>query len=195
MNVPIGISVKDLIEMAGGIYGEYGEISMGGAFTGKSTSIDAPIVKQTGAILVSAPFEDYKGAKCGILVCACGGNLERMQEIAKNYNFDVVETCYCKQAQEQKNGSRKCERPGNCPGQVSNLLAYKKAGAEYVLIGNCSDCSNTVMANAPKLGQKVIHQTDHFMKVCDHDFYRALRISKKVSQDMNFVDNAVNEAE
>ena len=195
MNQPIGMAVKDLIEKAGGIYGEYGEISMGGAFTGKPCELDDPTVKATGAILVSAPFHDYQGAKCGILVCACGGNLERMEGIAKNYNFDVVSVCYCKQAQEQKNGARKCERPGNCPGQVGNLLEYKKAGAEYVLIGNCSDCSNTVMANAPKLKQNVIHQTDHFMKVVDHDFYRALRISKKVSQDMDFVDNAINEQE
>ena len=52
MDVPVGTSVGALIERAGGIDGEYGEIVMGGAFTGKSTTLDAPITKTTGAILV-----------------------------------------------------------------------------------------------------------------------------------------------
>ena len=36
MDVPVGTSVKELIEMSGGIDGEYGEIIMGGPFTGKA---------------------------------------------------------------------------------------------------------------------------------------------------------------
>ena len=35
MDVPVGVSVGELIEKAGGIDGKYGEIIMGGAFTGK----------------------------------------------------------------------------------------------------------------------------------------------------------------
>ncbi len=53
MDVPVGVSVGDLIERAGGIDGVYGEIIMGGAFTGKSTEFDAPITKTTGGILVT----------------------------------------------------------------------------------------------------------------------------------------------
>ncbi len=189
MNVPVGTSVATLIEMAGGIDGEYGEIIMGGAFTGKSTELEAPITKATGAILVTRQFRNLNGAKVGILVCACGGNLERMQELVKKYNGTETLVCYCKQAQEQKNGTRKCERPGNCPGQVKNNLDFKKAGCEYVIIGNCSDCSNTVMASGPKMGLKVMHQTDHAMMAVGHALYRTLKVSKQVSQDLNVVDN------
>ena len=189
MDVPVGTSVRDLIERAGGIDGEYGEIIMGGAFTGKATELDAPITKTTGAILVSAPFLDLHGANLGILVCACGGNLDRMKDLAKKYNANPISLCYCKQAQEQKNGTRKCERPGNCPGQVANNLQFKKDKCEYILIGNCSDCTNTVMASGPKMGLKVIHQTDHVMRAVGHPLYRTLRVSKKVDQDLDVVDN------
>lgn len=41
-DVPVGVSVGEMIEKAGGIDGKYGEIIMGGAFTGKSTTLDAP---------------------------------------------------------------------------------------------------------------------------------------------------------
>ena len=142
---------------------------MGGAFTGRAWTVDEPICKNTGAILVSMPFMDLHGANLGILVCACG-----------------------KQAQEQPNGSRKCERPGNCPGQVANNLQFKKDKCEYIIIGNCSDCSNTVMASGPKMGLKVLHMTDHVMRAVDHPLYRTLRVSKHVDQDLNVVDNVEN---
>lgn len=189
MNVPVGTSVAALIERAGGIEGNCGEIIMGGAFTGRATTLDAPITKATGALLVTREFRDLHGAKVGILVCACGGNLERMEDLVKKYNGTVTHVCYCKQAQEQKNGSRKCERPGNCPGQVKNNLEFKKAGCEYIIIGNCSDCSNTVMASGPKMGLKVMHQTDHAMMAVGHALYRTLKVSKKVSQNLDEVDN------
>ena len=131
-------------------------------------------------------------AKMGILLCACGGNLERMRDLAKKYNAKEVSLCYCKQAQEQPNGSRKCERPGNCPGQVANNLQFKKDKCEYIIIGNCSDCSNTVMASGPKMGLKVLHMTDHVMRAVDHPLYRTLRVSKQVDQDLNVVDNVEN---
>lgn len=192
MNVPVGTSVAKLIEMAGGIDGEYGELIMGGAFTGHSTNLEDPITKTTGAILVTEKFLDLHQANMGILVCACGGNLERMKELAEKYNTKVVSICYCKQAQEQPNGSRKCERPGNCPGQVANNLQFKKDKCEYIIIGNCSDCSNTVMASGPKMGLKVLHMTDHAMRAVGHPLYRTLRVSKQVDQDLNVVDNVEN---
>ena len=89
MDVPVGVSVGDLIERAGGIDGVYGEIIMGGAFTGKSTEFDAPITKTTGGILVTIEFPDLHGANVGLLVCACGGSEERMREIAQKMNGKV----------------------------------------------------------------------------------------------------------
>ena len=190
MDVPVGRSVQALIDEAGG-FDEmgYGEVIMGGAFTGKATELDAPITKATGALLVTRPFRDLHGAKMGILVCACGGNLERMEDLVKKYNATETHVCYCKQAMEMPNGTRKCERPGNCPGQVKNNLEFKKAGCEYIIIGNCSDCSNTVMASGPKMGLKVMHMTDHAMMAVGHPLYRTLKVSKKVDQDLDVVDN------
>ena len=194
-DVPVGTSVKTLIERAGGIdesVSPCGEIIIGGAFTGRACTTDEPITKTTGAILVTRPFLDLHGEKLGLLVCACGANLERMQDLAKKYNGSVTSVCYCHQAEEQKNGTRKCERPGNCPGQVSNNLQFKKDGCKYILIGNCSDCSNTVMASGPKMGLKVMHITDHAMRAVGHPLYRTLRVSKKVDQDLNVQDNVAD---
>ena len=71
-------------------------------------------------------------------------------------------------------------------------MDFKKAGCEYIIIGNCSDCSNTVMASGPKMGLKVLHQTDHACRAVDHALYRTLRVSKAVDQDLNVVDNVEN---
>ena len=50
MDVPVGISVGELIEMAGGLDKEdsVGEIIMGGAFTGRAAELDEPTTKTTG---------------------------------------------------------------------------------------------------------------------------------------------------
>ena len=118
---------------------------------------------------------------------ACGGSEDRMREIAKKMNAEVVSVARCKQAIETKPGAPlKCLRPGNCPGQVKNNLQFKKDKCEYIIIGNCSDCSNTVMASGPKMGLKVFHQTDHVMRTVGHPLYRTLRVSKQVSQDIDF---------
>lgn len=183
-DVPVGTSVSELIERAGGIDGEYGEIIMGGPFTGKATTLDAPITKTTGGIIVTIEFPDLHGATMGVLVCACGGDEARMHDIAQKMNANVVSVARCKQAAEMKNGALKCERPGNCPGQVKNSMQFKKDKCEYIIIGNCSDCSNTVMGSAPKMGLKVFHQTDHVMRTIGHPLYRYLTVSKQVEQDI-----------
>ena len=189
MDVPVGRSVQALIDEAGGFDERgYGEIILGGSFTGKACELGETITKATGAILVTRQFRDLHGAKVGILVCACGGNLERMEDLVKKYNGTVGHVCYCKQAAEMPNGSRKCERPGNCPGQVKNNLEFKKAGCEYIIIGNCSDCSNTVMASGPKMGLKVIHMTDLATMAIGHPLYRTIKVSKKVDQNLNVDD-------
>lgn len=181
MDVPVGTSVRELIEMAGGIDGEYGEIIMGGPFTGKACDLDEPITKTTGGIIVTEPFEDLKGEKMGLLVCACGGNEERMQDLAKKMNAEVVCVQKCKQAVEVK-GNLKCENPGNCPGQALKVMNIKKAGAKHILIGNCTDCSNTVMGSAPKMNLEVHHQTDHVLETVGKDVIRYMTTSKTVSQ-------------
>ena len=183
-DVPVGTSVADMIEASGGIEGTYGEIIMGGPFTGKATTMDAPITKTTGGIIPTMEFPDLHGATIGLLVCACGGDEARMRDIAAKMNAKVASVARCKQAAEMKSGALKCERPGNCPGQVKNSMQFKKDKCEYIVIGNCSDCSNTVMGSAPKMGLKVFHQTDHIMRTIGHPLYRYLRVSKKVDQDI-----------
>ena len=183
MDVPVGTCVADMIEKAGGIDGTYGEIIMGGAFTGKSTTLDAPTTKTTGGIIVTVEFPDLHGAPVGLLVCACGGSEDRMRELCEKMNGKVVSVARCKQAVEPKPGAAlKCENPGNCPGQAQKCLQFKKDGAEYIIIGNCSDCSNTVMGSAPKLKLKTFHQTDHVMRTIGHPLYRRLTVSKEVDQ-------------
>ena len=180
-DVPIGLKVKDLIDAAGGIDGKYGEIIMGGPFMGKPCSLDDPITKTTGGIIVTEPFKDYKGAKVGLLVCACGANEDRLKDIAKKYNMEVVDVEYCKQAKDPKgNGVYKCENPGNCPGQALKCMNIKKAGATEILISNCSDCTNTVMGSAPGLGLNVHHSTDHVFETVGMPVQRHLTKSKFV---------------
>ncbi|MTK12057.1 MAG: electron transporter [Clostridiaceae bacterium] len=53
-------------------------------------------------------------------------------------------------------------------------MQLKKAGAERILIANCSDCTNTVMSCAPKAGLGVYHHTDHIFRTVDHKLTRRL---------------------
>ncbi|SFA95439.1 proline reductase-associated electron transfer protein PrdC [Clostridium frigidicarnis] len=173
MDVPLGTTVKELLERAGGIDGNYGEIIMGGPFTGHSVELDDVITKTSGAIIVTMEFMNEK-RNMGLLVCACGGNEDRLREIAGKMNAKVVGVEKCKQAIESK-GTLKCKNPGNCPGQAEKILSLKKRGAEVVLISNCSDCTNTVMCVAPKLKMPVYHCTDHVMRTVNHSLIRRLK--------------------
>lgn len=192
-DVPIGTTVGELIRKAGGIDGDYGEIIMGGPFTGHAVTMDTPITKTTGGIIVTAPFEDLKGAKLGILRCACGGSEERMQDLAHKMNGKVILVQECKQAKDIR-GILKCENPGNCPGQALKCLNFKQAGCTDILIGNCSDCTNTVMGSAPKLGLAVHHQTDHVFDTVGLERMRYLTKSKTVSQSPDTAEKTETEA-
>lgn len=174
-NVPIGISVGDVFEMAGGLAGEYGELIMGGPFTGKRTYPESPIIKTTGGLIATECF--MKGPKkIGLLVCACGADRERLEQIAESMGSEVVGVEYCKQAHPVKS-THKCENPGRCPGQVQKVMALKKAGAEAVLISNCTDCSNTVMSCAPRLGLPVYHCTDGALRAVNQKLIRKIHES------------------
>jgi len=98
-----------------------------------------------------------------------------MQEIARKMGAEVIAVERCKQAVEVR-GTLKCLNPGNCPGQAEKVLHLKKSGAEVLLIGNCSDCSNTVMAIAPKLHIPVYHITDGALRAMNLHLIRKLSI-------------------
>ncbi|WPC41536.1 proline reductase-associated electron transfer protein PrdC [Clostridium sp. JS66] len=173
LDVPLGMSVARVLEMSGGLGKEYGELIMGGPFTGKRTSLEAPIIKTTGAIIAAESFMPGP-PKIGLLVCACGANKERLEEQASSMGSEVVGVEYCKQAKQVKN-TRKCENPGKCPGQVQKVMELKKAGAQAVLISNCTDCSNTVMSCAPQLKLPVYHCTDGAMRAVNYKMIRRFR--------------------
>lgn len=173
-NVPLGLPVRALLERAGGLQDEYGELIMGGPFMGHRTERDAPIVKTTGGIIAAETF--LKGPDTiGLLVCACGGDQARLEQLAASMGSEVVAVEFCKQAKRMKNGTRKCENPGICPGQVQKVLAIKKAGAQGILISNCTDCSNTVMSCAPQLKLPVYHCTDGALRAVNHKLVRRIK--------------------
>lgn len=176
MDIPLGTSVGAVIAMGGGIDGQFGEIVMGGPFTGKACGPDDAIVKTTGGIIVTIDFVNEK-RPMGLLVCACGGSEDRMRELAGKMSAHVVSVRTCKQAAEVK-GSLKCENPGNCPGQAEKIMEMRREGAEVLLVGNCSDCTNTVMCVAPKLKMPVYHQTDHIMRTVGHRLIRRLPLAQ-----------------
>ena len=134
--------------------------------------MEDPIIKTTGGLIAAECF--MKGPeRIGLLVCACGADRERLEELAESLGSKVVGIEYCKQAKEVRN-TRKCENPGRCPGQVQKIMALKKAGAQAVLISNCMDCSNTVMSCAPQLGLAVYHCTDGALRAVNHPLIRKI---------------------
>lgn len=174
-NVPLGTKVKDLVERAGGIDGEYGELVAGGPYTGKAADLETTVVTKTlGGGLITIELPEFDGPM-GLLVCACGGDEDRLRDIAEKMNSEVVGVAKCKNAIDV-NGTDKCLTPGHCPGQVQAIMSLKQNGAERVLISNCSDCSNTVMGCAPQMGLGVYHQTDHIFRTVDHELTRNLPI-------------------
>lgn len=109
--VPVGTSVKSLIEKCGGIDGEYGELVIGGPYTGKSEDVEIAIVtKASGGAIVTIPLPEYKG-KLGLLVCACAADENRLRDVANKMGSDVVSVVKCKNIVEVK-GAMKCKTPG-----------------------------------------------------------------------------------
>lgn len=171
--VPIGTPVKELIEKSGGINGEYGEIVIGGPYTGIAGDYETSIVTKTsGGVIVTIPLPEFKG-KLGLVVCACGATEERLRDVAKKMGATVTEAVKCKNV-EVIRGANKCKTPGKCPGQAAGVLKLKKSGAERILVSNCSDCTNTIMNSAPKMGLGVYHHTDHIFRTVDHELTRRL---------------------
>lgn len=194
LDTPLGISLGTVIERAGGMVpsvhlllpGEkpdyengwtaYSELIIGGPFTGHRASPDQPVVKTTGGILISECLP-HLDKKMGLLVCACGADEVRMREIAEGMGATVVGIEKCKQAEDIK-GHLKCANPGHCPGQVAKVMKLKREGAEVLLIGNCTDCTNTVMSCAPQLGLPVYHTTDCALRAAGYPLYRKMHADK-----------------
>lgn len=176
--VPIGTSINGLINKCGGIAGDFGEVIIGGPYTGKAGDIDKAVVTKTsGGAIVTIPLPEYDGP-IGILVCACGADETRLRDIARKMKSEVVAVTKCKNVVEVR-GANKCLTPGDCPGQVQGVMELKKKGAKRILISNCSDCTNTVMCCAPNMGIPVYHHTDHIFRTVDHELTRRLPMEEK----------------
>ncbi|SHH01863.1 proline reductase-associated electron transfer protein PrdC [Tepidibacter thalassicus DSM 15285] len=136
-DVPIGMPIKHYIEQCGGYEKPYGEIVLGGPFTGRHGEESSSVNKTLGGILVSMPFLN-ESRKVGIIACECGAQEERLKEIAKGMGAEVIAETKCKRMTEV-NGRYRCNLPGVCPGQAEKVLYLKKQGAEVVLVGTCED--------------------------------------------------------
>ena len=135
VNQPIGIPVSYYIKQCGGYIEPYGEIVIGGPFTGQSGTENTPLTKTTGGILVAMPFPQ-EHRKIGLLACECGADEERLRAIAEAMGAEVIISEKCKRMVEC-NGRYRCDLPGICPGQTEKILKMKKAGVEAVIAGSC----------------------------------------------------------
>lgn len=136
-NVPIGMPVSYYIKKCGGYIEPYGEIVIGGPFTGKHGEEWTPITKTTGGVLVSMPFPKEK-RKVGVIACECGAQENRLQEIANYMGCEIVASTKCKRM-VNVNGRYRCDNPGTCPGQAEKVIYLKKQGAQVLITGTCED--------------------------------------------------------
>jgi proline reductase-associated electron transfer protein PrdC len=170
-DVPVGIALGAVIMRAGGLSTDCGEILAGGPFTGKPVPQTAPVTKLSGGILAAMPFLTAR-KRLGLLACACGAGAERLADIALKMQGEVAGIEHCKQSVPVSSGARKCENPGICPGQAEKVLSLYRQGARALLIGSCSDCTNTVMIVAEKLSLPVYHSTDGVLRAAGDGLVR-----------------------
>jgi len=109
--VPIGTPINELIEKSGGVDGKYGEIVLGGPYTGIAGDYENSIVTKTsGGVIVTIELPEFNG-KLGLLVCACGADEKRLRDIAGKMGATVTEAVNCKNI-EVVRGVNKCKTPG-----------------------------------------------------------------------------------
>lgn len=137
MDVPIGSAVKEYIDKCGGYLEPYGEIVLGGPFTGKHGEENSVVNKMLGGIIVAMPAMP-ENRKVGFIECECGAQKERLEELARQMGAQVVGSVKCKRM-EEVNGRYRCSLPGTCPGQAEKVLELRKLGAEVLLVGTCED--------------------------------------------------------
>lgn len=136
-NIPIGTIIKDVIDGVGNIQEPYGEILVGGPFTGEKADLEDSIGKTSSGIYVTSCFPNIS-EKFGVINCDCGANPSRMEYLVKQMGGEVIATKNCKRMIEV-NGKFRCEKPGECPGQAEVCLALKKAGATAIIMSTCED--------------------------------------------------------
>lgn len=134
-DVPIGISVENLIEDCGGYIEPYGEILLGGPFTGRAGEKNSPVVKTLGGIFVTMPLPN-DNRKFGIIGCECGADTERLKEIVSEMGGKTIAETNCKRMVDVS-GRLRCDEPGVCPGQAEQVIKLKKLGAEAIIVGTC----------------------------------------------------------
>lgn len=137
MDVPIGAKVKEYIDKCGGYDEPYGEIVLGGPFTGKHGEESSVVNKTLGGIIVAMPAMK-ESRKIGFIECECGAQKERLTEIANQMGAEIVGSVRCKRM-EEVNGRYRCSLPGTCPGQAEKVLELRKLGAQALLVGTCED--------------------------------------------------------
>ncbi len=70
IKVPIGTSIKDVLEFGGGVKGEIGKILFGGPMMGTAAaSIEDPVLKTTGAITVLSPKDSETPEETACIGC------------------------------------------------------------------------------------------------------------------------------
>lgn len=110
--VPVGTPINELIEKCGGIDGNYGELVVGGPYTGKAEVVDNAIVTKTsGGAIVTIELPEFNG-NLGLLICACGANEDRLRDLAGKMKANVMGAVECKNVVHVKN-ALKCKTPGD----------------------------------------------------------------------------------
>ena len=137
MDVPVGTPVGELIEACGDYRRPYGEIVLGGPYTGVRGSHFSPVTKFSGGVLVSMPFP-RDNRNMGIVSCECGAQEERLKEIAQDMGATVMAESRCKRMVEV-NGRYRCDKPGVCPGQAETVMQLKKKNVQVLLTGSCGE--------------------------------------------------------
>ncbi len=174
-DVPIGISLREVLAALNiAEPGPDAQLLTGGPYMGNAAQLDDTITATCGGIMIAGPEIPDPGP-VGIIVCACGASEERLKSIVAAEGASLAGIELCKNAVRLPNGRLKCANPGICPGQAQAVLALKKQGATGLLIGHCTDCSNTVMQIAPKLGMRVHHATDAYLRAGDEHLVRSFR--------------------
>ena len=137
---PIGTSVADMVEFAGGFVQKPCKIIMGGPMTGRAAySLSEPVVKTTNAIVVLTE-KDTKSKKmtacihCGKCVEACPHSLNPT-ELCKALNIDNVDE---KMAKLESGRINLCIECGSCsfvcPASrplIENIRVAKNSFREY----------------------------------------------------------------
>ncbi|MCI1747611.1 MAG: proline reductase-associated electron transfer protein PrdC [Acidipropionibacterium sp.] len=181
-DVPIGTTIRQVLDALHiATPGPDDQLLLGGPYMGDAARLDDPIAATSGGIMIAGPELRDRGP-VGIIVCACGASQDRLTAIVDAEGAQLAGTVTCKNVVTLPDGRLKCANPGICPGQAQAVLALKKQGAASLLISHCTDCTNTVMQIAPKLGMRVHHATDAYLRAGGEHLIRAHRISQTTHQ-------------